>query len=132
LTNQFAVPSGDELTQVSDTSLIEKALEGNQFAFEELVLRYQHRLVRSLHLLTGDMEYALDVAQEAFLHAWQKLSTFRGESAFYSWLSQIARNLVFSESRRNRNRIRSLSIYGISDQHHTMIEPETDNSDHLD
>jgi RNA polymerase sigma-70 factor (ECF subfamily) len=120
------------LTQVPDKTLIENALTGSDSAFEQLVLRYQDRLVRSIFLLTGSMEESLDIAQQAFLLAWQKLSSFRGDSAFYSWLSQIARNLVFSESRRTRNRARSVSLDNLSDHHQALIEPETENTDHLD
>lgn len=87
---------------VTDQSLIQDALAGNSRAFEQLVYRYQDRLVHSLEHAIGSREDALEVAQQAFLLAWRRLSTFRGESAFYSWLYRIARNVAISHSRRNR------------------------------
>jgi RNA polymerase sigma-70 factor (ECF subfamily) len=96
------------LDEQSDISLIECTLEGNQQAFEQLVLRYQRRLVGSLQHLLGDADDALDVAQQTFLLAWSKLSSFRGESAFYSWLYRIARNVAHSEKRRSRIQTSSL------------------------
>jgi len=85
----------------SDLQLITWALEGDSRAFDGLVLRYQDRLVHSLeHGLCG-REEALDAAQSAFLQAWTRLNTFRGESGFYAWLYRIARNAAITRRRRN-------------------------------
>jgi len=84
----------------SDLQLIQDALRGNSRAFDLLVLRYQDRLVHSLqHGLCG-REEALDAAQAAFLQAWMRLSTFRGESGFYGWLYRIARNAAITRRRK--------------------------------
>ncbi len=56
------------------------------------MLRYQNRLFNTLITVLGSAEDARDVAQEAFVNAFQKLHTFRGRSAFYSWLFRIALN----------------------------------------
>jgi len=84
----------------SDLQLITRALQGDSRAFDGLVLRYQDRLVHSLeHGLCG-REEAMDAAQSAFLQAWKRLNTFRGESGFYAWLYRIARNAAITRRRR--------------------------------
>jgi RNA polymerase sigma-70 factor (ECF subfamily) len=82
-----------------DTELIQSTLQGDTRAFDELVRRYQDRLIHSLTILLGSRDDALDVAQQAFVQAWRKLSLFRGESGFYSWLYRIARNTAVSRLR---------------------------------
>lgn len=84
-----------------DAELIQSTLQGDTRAFDELVQRYQDRLVHSLAILLGSRDDALDVAQQAFVQAWRKLNLFRGESGFYSWLYRIARNTAVSRLRTN-------------------------------
>lgn len=91
-----------------DQQLIAECLSGRNEAFGELVLRYQDRLFHSLLYVTGATDQAQDVTQEAFVHAFTKLSTFRGESAFYSWLFRIAMNAAVSRKRRDRRMSASL------------------------
>ena len=90
------------MIEQSDQQLIAAALGGAVEAFDDLVRRYQDRLVHSLEHSVCSREDALDAAQRAFLQAWRQLSKFRGESSFYSWLYRIARNEVISEGRRHR------------------------------
>lgn len=85
-----------------DQQLIARTLRGDSVAFDELVQKYQDRLVHSLELALGSREDALDVAQQAFVLAWRKLNTYRGESGFYSWLYRISRNVGVSSIRRER------------------------------
>ncbi len=85
---------------LSDLQLIDATIAGDTRAFDELVRRYQDRLVHSLEHSLGSREDALDVAQQAYVLAWKKLSSFRGESAFYSWLYRIARNVAISRIRK--------------------------------
>ena len=84
----------------SDLQLITMTLQGNPRAFDDLVRRYQDRLVHSLEHVLNSREDAMDVAQQAFVLAWQKLSSFRGDAGFYSWLYRIARNVAISRARR--------------------------------
>ncbi len=85
-----------------DKQLIEECLAGRTEAFGRLVVRYQDRLYHSLVHALGSRDEALDTAQEAFVHAFQKLDTFQGRSAFYSWLFRIAMNAAISRKRKNR------------------------------
>lgn len=80
--------------------LIQAARSGDRESFGQLVLKFQDRLVNSLYHLNGNLSEAEDVAQEAFVLAFLKLDSFRGQSSFYTWLFRIARNLAVSRFRR--------------------------------
>ena len=87
-----------------DQQLVLRAQRGDQHAFGLLVSKYQRRLVRLLSRLVRDPAEALDVSQEAFLKAYRALPSFRGDSAFYTWLYRIgvntAKNYLVSQGRR--------------------------------
>jgi RNA polymerase sigma-70 factor, ECF subfamily len=77
--------------------------EGDREAFAELVRRHQSMVRSVLRRLTGgDAALADDLAQEAFLLAWRRLSTFRFEARFTTWLYRIAFNAWQSERRKTR------------------------------
>ncbi len=85
-----------------DATLIERSRAGEPEAFGELVVRYQDRLYNTLIRVCGETEEARDVAQEAFVQAFVKLDSFRGNSAFYTWLYRIAFNTAISRRRRRK------------------------------
>jgi RNA polymerase sigma-70 factor (ECF subfamily) len=85
-----------------DDGLIAACLAGKTEAFGVLVTRYQDRLYPTVFRLTGCAEDALDLLQEAFLRAYEKLELFHGESSFYTWVYRIAINLALSDRRRRR------------------------------
>ena len=87
-----------------DRALIDQCLAGDSDAFGSLMQRYQDRLYGTLVHLLGSPQDALDVAQDAFLLAYKNLASFRGDSAFYSWLFRIAHNAAVSFRRRERSR----------------------------
>jgi RNA polymerase sigma-70 factor, ECF subfamily len=76
----------------TDEQLVERVFQGELAAFDFLVLRYQHRLLGMLGRLVRDPHEAEDIAQETFIKAYRALASFRGESAFYTWLYRIATN----------------------------------------
>jgi len=86
----------------SDQSLIDQTLAGRREAFGLLVERYQHRLFHGLLHALGSAEDAQDVAQDAFVNAFEKLASFKGQAAFYSWLFRIALNAAISAKRKTR------------------------------
>jgi len=92
-----------------DQLLINRCRAGESAAFGLLVDRYQNRLLRTLVPLLGSVHDALDAAQDAFVLAYQKLDSFRGDSAFYSWLFRIAYNASMT-SRRKRGRLPRRSL----------------------
>lgn len=87
-----------------DQVLVERAQRGEKQAFELLVVKYQRKLVRLLSRFIRDSAEVEDVAQEAFIKAYRALPSFRGDSAFYTWLYRIgintAKNHLVSMSRR--------------------------------
>jgi RNA polymerase sigma-70 factor (ECF subfamily) len=85
-----------------DAPLIEATLAGDSAAFGQLVGRYQDRLYNSLVRVLGSAEDARDITQDAFVQAYTKLRSFRGSSAFYTWLYRIAFNLAMSHARKLR------------------------------
>jgi RNA polymerase sigma-70 factor (ECF subfamily) len=83
-------------------TLIQQTLNGDRESFGELVLRYQDRLFASLVPVLGCEAEALDVAQDTFVQAFRRLDSFRGQSAFYTWLFRIGRNLAISRIRARK------------------------------
>ncbi|MDZ7754311.1 MAG: RNA polymerase sigma factor RpoE [Gammaproteobacteria bacterium] len=75
-----------------DKALVERVQQGDKAAFDVLVLKYQHKLIKLISRYIKDPSEVLDVAQESFLKAYRALPRFRGDSAFYTWLYRIAIN----------------------------------------
>ena len=75
-----------------DQRLVERVQGGDRQAFDVLVLKYQHRIVKLVTRYVRDPSEALDVTQEAFIKAYRAIPKFRGDSAFYTWLYRIAIN----------------------------------------
>ena len=76
----------------NDQLLVDRARLGDRHAFDLLVLKYQSRLLSLVNRLVSKQSDALDVLQDTFVKAYRSLHTFRGESAFYTWLYRIAVN----------------------------------------
>lgn len=88
----------------TDQLLVERAQRGDKHAFEQLVQKYQRKLARLLSRFIRDPAEVEDVAQEAFIKAYRALPSFRGDSAFYTWLYRIgtntAKNFLVAQGRR--------------------------------
>jgi RNA polymerase sigma-70 factor (ECF subfamily) len=91
-------------TVVTDQELVKRVQAGDKKAFDVLVRKYQHKLVKLITRYVHDPVEALDVAQEAFIKAFRALPNFRGESSFYTWLYRIgintAKNHLVAQGRR--------------------------------
>ncbi len=87
-----------------DQVLVERAQSGDKHAFDVLVSKYQRKLARLLSRYVRDAAEVEDVTQEAFIKAFRALPSFRGDSAFYTWLYRIgintAKNYLVSQGRR--------------------------------
>ena len=87
-----------------DQQLVERAQRGDKRAYELLVLKYQRKLTRLLSRFVRDTAEVEDVTQEAFIKAYRALPSFRGDSAFYTWLYRIgintAKNYLVALGRR--------------------------------
>lgn len=87
-----------------DLKLVRRVQQGEKAAFDVLVRKYQHKVVKLVARYVSDHSEALDVTQETFLKAYRAIRKFRGDSAFYTWLYRIAintaKNYLVAQSRR--------------------------------
>ena len=87
-----------------DQQLVERVQGGDKHAFDLLVIKYQRKLARLLSQFIRDSAEVEDVTQEAFIKAYRALPSFRGDSAFYTWLYRIgintAKNFLVSQGRK--------------------------------
>ncbi|MBX9895232.1 MULTISPECIES: RNA polymerase sigma factor RpoE [unclassified Nitrosomonas] len=87
-----------------DQQLVERVQAGDKHAFDLLVIKYQRKLARLLSQFIRDSAEVEDVTQEAFIKAYRALPSFRGDSAFYTWLYRIgintAKNFLVSQGRK--------------------------------
>jgi RNA polymerase sigma-70 factor, ECF subfamily len=88
----------------SDQELVERVQKGDKRAFDLLVVKYQYKVCGLLSRYVNDQHEIMDVAQESFIKAYRAIHSFRGDSAFYTWLYRIAvntaKNYLISRSRR--------------------------------
>lgn len=87
-----------------DQQLVERVQRGDKFAFDLLVSKYQRRLGRLISRFVRDTAEAEDVTQEAFIKAYRALPSFRGDSAFYTWLYRIGINTAKNHLLANKRR----------------------------
>tara|TARA_Y100001936_G_scaffold86343_1_gene84663 strand:- start:837 stop:1412 length:576 start_codon:yes stop_codon:yes gene_type:complete len=78
----------------NDSELVEKVKKGNKMAFNFLMNKYYSRVYASLFSFTKSHEDSEDLTQMTFLKVWQQITTFRGDSAFFTWVYRIAINLA--------------------------------------
>ena len=98
--------------------LVKRARQGDLSAYDELVRRYQERIYATVYHMTSNHEDANDLAQEAFIKAFQALKSFKGGSSFYTWVYRIAVNktINFLKQRKNRAQM-SLNDLDINAEH---------------
>jgi RNA polymerase sigma-70 factor (ECF subfamily) len=85
-----------------DAELIERYLAGDSAAFSSLVRRHEKRVYNLCYRMLGREEDARDAAQDAFLTALRKLSSFRGEAQFTTWLHRVTVNACYDQLRRKK------------------------------
>lgn len=86
---------------VLDEVLVEASKQGNKRAFSFLVSRYQNRVINLIFRFVKDIDTAYDLAQDTFIRAYRAIDTFRGDSAFYTWLYRIAVNTAKNHLKKN-------------------------------
>jgi len=92
-----------------DTRLVEEALQGSHVSFQLLVERYEQRIFNLIRHYTRNPVEIEDLAQETFLKVYRRLSSFQGQSAFYTWLYRIAVNTILdSLKRRGRSPVQAV------------------------
>jgi len=100
--NQIAPESDGVSVAFDEAVLVELAQRGDSEAFGGLVVMYQDRLYNVISRLCNCPSDVEEIAQEAFLKAFEKIQTFRGKSRFYTWLFRIATNLALTRRRRSK------------------------------
>jgi len=90
--------------QPDDLTLVQQAQAGDAAAFDELVRRYQRQIYGVVYHMTSHHEDASDLAQEAFVKAWQALKSFKGDSSFFTWIYRIAVNRTLNHLKTRKFR----------------------------
>lgn len=108
---------------MTEQELVSAAKAGDQQAFEQLVLDNQNRIYSLAVRLAGDREEAFDLAQEAFVKAWQGLPSFQGESSFATWIYRLATNVCIDYLRKQKRRRQVESEVSLDDEEASWTEP---------
>jgi RNA polymerase sigma-70 factor (ECF subfamily) len=94
----------DEDRRAAEQRLVRAAQNGDLLAFERLYRDNERKVFGLCYRLSSDPALAEELTQEVFVRAWRKLGSFRGESAFSSWLYPLTVNVALSERRSRRRR----------------------------
>jgi RNA polymerase sigma factor RpoE len=104
---ELAGAPSETTAPVEEMDLVKRARKGDLTAYDDLVRRYQERIYVTVYHMTANHEDANDLAQEAFIKAFQALKSFKGGSSFYTWVYRIAVNktINFLKQRKNRGQM---------------------------
>jgi len=102
-------------SSADDKSLVRAAQKGDMGAFEELVARHRDKIYARAYSMMRNEEEAIDLSQEAWVKAWQRLKQFQGESSFGTWMTRIVINLCLDQLRRHK-RQRAESIEAMDEE----------------
>lgn len=94
----------------TDRELVQRVQSGDKAAFDLLVIKYQHKIIKLVSRFVREPSDALDVTQDAFIKAYRALPNFRGDSAFYTWLYRIASNTAKNFLASQRRRLGDIAI----------------------
>lgn len=117
-------PGLAERERQEEHELIQRCLAGDVAAFEPLVEKYRHRVWRLAYQVLHDREEAWDCAQEAFVRAFHSLPSFRGQSAFYTWLFRITMNLATDRHRARGAQARAFGAERVSEEEWERTTPD--------
>jgi RNA polymerase sigma-70 factor (ECF subfamily) len=121
-------PSGSaglpESPGIDERALIQRCIAGDAVAFEPLVEKYRQRVWRLAYQVLHDREEAWDVAQEAFVRAFHSLPSFRGQSAFYTWLFRITVNVATDRHRQRGAQARAFGPERVTEEEWARSTPD--------
>jgi RNA polymerase sigma-70 factor, ECF subfamily len=112
-----------------DAALVDRCRAGDLSAFEPLVEKYRQRVWRLAYNVLRDREEAWDVAQEAFIRAYQALPSFRGQSAFYTWLYRIVMNVAADRGRARGAQGRAFGTERVPEEDWERVLPDQNPGD---
>ncbi|MGC8667435.1 MAG: sigma-70 family RNA polymerase sigma factor [Chthonomonadales bacterium] len=87
-----------------DLRLVERCKRGDREAFDALMRRHERKVYNFAYRLSGNYDEANDIAAEAFVRVYTRIQSFRGESAFLTWLFRIVTNVFLDARKRRRSR----------------------------
>ena len=111
--------------ETDDGALVDRVRGGDVAAFEPLVEKYRQRVYRLAYNVLRNQEDAWDVAQESFIKAYKALPSFRGQSAFYTWLFRIVMNVAHDKARQRGAAGRAFGTERVTEEEweRTMPDP---------
>jgi RNA polymerase sigma-70 factor (ECF subfamily) len=92
----------------TDEDLIKKSQQGDQKAFEQLIIKYEKKVYTIAYRMMGNHEDASDLAQEAFIKVFRSIKSFRGEASFSTWLYHVVANVCRDQLRKQKVKVSSL------------------------
>src|SRR5437762_12393617 len=98
-----------------DQALVKAAQKGDMQAYEELVARHRDKIYARAFSMMRNEEEAIDLSQEAWVKAWQRLKQFQGEASFVTWMTRIVINLCLDQLRRQK-RLRAESMEHLDEE----------------
>jgi RNA polymerase sigma-70 factor (ECF subfamily) len=107
-----------------DLHLIERTQQGESDAFNPLVVKYQPRIYTFISQQVKEIETAKDLTQETWLKAFRAIKTFRGDSAFASWLYRIAENVCIDYFRKQQKAYDIEPLHTVDERHITETHPD--------
>ena len=99
----------------ADEALVSASQRGDMSAFEELVARHRDKVYARAFSMMRNEDAAIDLSQEAWVKAWQRLHQFQGEASFLTWMTRIVINLCLDQLRRQK-RLRAESIEQLDEE----------------
>lgn len=118
------------MSETEDHELVERCLQGDRFAFEQLIERYQKAVFNIALRMVGRYEDAQDISQTVFLKAYQHLGSYRPDHKFFSWIYRMAVNEAINYKHRQKP-LESLDETQLSsepDPEQVMVASETERS----
>lgn len=104
-----------DLPSATDEALVSAARKGDMVAFEELVARHRDKVYARAFSMLRKEDEALDLSQEAWVKAWQRLAQFQGDASFLTWITRITINQCLDHLRR-RQRLHAESIEQLDEE----------------
>lgn len=104
-----------DYSAAQDAELVQASRQGDMIAFEQLVARHRDKIYARAYMMMRNEEEAVDLSQEAWVKAWQRLVQFQGESSFTTWMTRIVINLCLDQLRK-RKRQRAESIEAMEEE----------------